>query len=171
MKTIQSKFTMSTITLTILLLITSSCKKDEAAAPTKEQLLTTTKGWVLTAKTIVVTGQTSEADYFALIAACKKDNISIFTTDGKINGDEGATKCSSGDPQKTDAFATWAFNTDKTSLTVTNVGSSSGPTVYTILDLSSTILKISGQETFSTIVSGTTITISGLATNTYTAVK
>jgi hypothetical protein len=152
MKTIKSKITVNLMLMAVLMMAASACKKDEVAGPpTKEQLLATAKGWMLTTKTMLISGQTAETNVFLSMESDQEDNIFLFTGDGKISRDEGAAKSSNPNAlQRFDGYGTWAFNTDKTKLTTTLAGLSISReyaiagTTYTVLELTSTTLKISG---------------------------
>jgi hypothetical protein len=68
---------------------------------------------------------------------CFIDNIITFTSGPEVIVDEGATKCSSSDPQT--FSGTYSLNSDKTQLTVSSGGSSD---VDYIRTLNSTTLKL-----------------------------
>jgi hypothetical protein len=112
-----------------------ACSKSDPA-PTKEQLLTISKGWVRSDYTVTTkTGVLKEK--FSDITPCVQDDVFKFTTDGKGKSTEGATSCS---PPSADTSFTWAFNTDKTKITI---GFTGGSEVYDVKELSATSLKIS----------------------------
>jgi Lipocalin-like domain len=113
----------------------SSCKKDDAAD--NAALLTTGK-WKLIAET------EAGKDTYTAKAACDKDDFISFTSDGKGVSDEGPLKCSASDPQTTPF--TWVFsNTEKTQLVVTQSGF---PLTFTIIELTSSTLKMSFLNPF-----------------------
>jgi len=107
------------------------CSKSSDPVPTKEQLLTTAKGWIRSDYT-VTESDGNVREQFSDLKACEKDDVWFFTSDGKIKATEGATSCS---PPRAEANITWSFNADKTKLTV-------GSEIWDLTDLSSITLKI-----------------------------
>lgn len=95
--------------------LTLSCKKDSdtPAAATKTDLLTA-KNW----KTTDLKVNGVSVFNSGLIDACDKDNLIKFNTNKTAIFDEGATKCSSTDPQTRNG--SWDFTTSETKLKVTN---------------------------------------------------
>src|SRR5687768_4887999 len=85
--------------------IFTACSKDDDAAPSKTEMLTG-KNWKVSAETVSVNNGTPN-DVYASATACEKDNFISFATDGKFTFDEGATKCSSNEPQT--QAGTWSF--------------------------------------------------------------
>ena len=100
------------------MLATASCKKDDDEPEDRTALLVNVN-WRMTslkADPPVIIFGIPISDLYAQFDACDKDDITIFKSDGKVNYDEGATKCDPTDPQTT--TGTWVFNTDKTVITL-----------------------------------------------------
>lgn len=138
----------------------NSCKKDEPAASSSTTTDTKTdllcgKNWMLTACTVnpgidyYGTG-TLLTNLIGTIQPCELNNLINFTTSGSFTIDEGATKCSAGDPQ-TNATGTWAFNSDKSHLLMTETGSSTADD-YTLVSLTATTVQV----TQTSVAGGTT---------------
>lgn len=94
-----------------LALILPSCKKDKKSK-TRTELLTS-GSWHVTAYIVDPAidwdgDGTKESDIYAIMEPCVKDNRTTFTTDGKGQLDEGATRCNSDDPQVTSIV--WSFD-------------------------------------------------------------
>lgn len=135
----------------------NSCKKDEPAASSSTTTDTKTallcgKNWMVTASTV-----NPGIDYYGTgilltnligtVQPCELNNLLNFSTGGSYIVDEGPTKCSAGDPQ-TIATGTWAFNSDKSHLLVTESGSSIADD-YTLVTLNETTVQVT-----QTMVSG-----------------
>jgi hypothetical protein len=159
------------IVVALFAVVAFSCsKKNDPAPATREQLLTTAKGWILTAGTInppiqipgAPSGTPAISDFFGLfLEDCEKDDVFLFTSSGQYRIDEGATKCDPSDQQIKEQ-GTWAFNSAKTVITVTQADG--GSYDINISELSATTLKIT--ESFDP-GTGTTYSL----TLTYAAVK
>ncbi len=144
MKTISLK-TLVVMLGAVALFSTTSCKKDDDATPDKVKILTGGQ-WQLSALAsdpAIDWFGTPVTNVYAQLPACIKDDVTIFKTDGKVNFDEGPSKCSPNDPQTT--TGTWTFNPAQTVLSVTrdgdteswNVSELKGTTfkaVYTIVE-------------------------------------
>ena len=99
-----------TIQLAVLLSVMAgvltfqACKKDEKdTAKTKTELITT-GSWKMTAFTInpavdVDFDGDTETNVFEVLDGCIKDDLTTFKTNGTAEGNEGASKCDSADPQ------------------------------------------------------------------------
>ena len=126
----------SVLMIGLLVLIAFSCKKDKSESNTDKL---TGKWWVNTSMTIdpaINLGGTLITDLWSQIPACTKDDMQKFESGGVFTFDEGATKCSTNDPQTT--TGTWAFNSDETVVSVTTVGANGTETYsYTIVKLDS----------------------------------
>jgi hypothetical protein len=145
----MKSFIAIAIGLTFFGLLTE-CKKDSSSAPvqvttptppSKEELLagTTSKDWKFTK--FVANNQDMTSDM-----ACMTDNVVTYKKDGAYTEDEGATKCDPSSAQT--STGSWSFNTDKTKLTVRDGMSS---TTYSVVSISASELKLSGQEQGMTI--------------------
>ncbi len=134
-----------------------SCKKDDEKDRTA---LLVDKNWRLTAAVIdpalPLPNGTRITNLYAQLDACDRDDITIYLKNGTVNFDEGPTKCNPNAPQTTSG--TWAFNTDKTILSVTQSGVT---TSYTIKELTSKQLIVDYVER----ISGINYTITATFTN------
>lgn len=140
----------------------SACKKDDETS-SKTKLLTGSS-WKMTAFTMEpgfpifdenfnIIGYST--DMFADMDTCEKDDTHKFNTDQSVITDEGATKCDSSDPQKTNG--TWSFNSDETGITITEDGLSE---TVTILELTDKVLKFKSTETYDSVTTTYTLTYS-----------
>jgi hypothetical protein len=149
----MKKFSLLLI-FSALILVAFSCKKDKSESNTDKL---TGKYWIATAITIdpaINLGGTQISDWYAQMDACEKDNLQKFDKNGIYTFDEGASKCDVADPQTT--TGTWAFNTDETVISVTDVD---GTYSYTIIDLSSSTCKFKYSEVFNSITYTFTVTM------------
>ncbi len=138
MKTQKFALLIALFSLSIL----SACKKDDDAKPkSKTDMLASAAGkkWVMTAATFTFKAgsQTQIIDALADVQNCDKDDVSIFFSNKKFEGREGATKCNTNDPDLT-GEGTWTFNSAETQLTVIESGSSD---TYDIKELTNNTLK------------------------------
>jgi len=105
-------------------LILDGCKKKDDDDPTRMELFTN-KNWKTTAWTsdpaINING-VLVTNVYNQLAACVKDDLDRFATNGIYTFDEGASKCNVNDPQT--VSGTWAFNSNQTIVTVTVGGNS-----------------------------------------------
>jgi hypothetical protein len=123
------------------LLTFTSCKKD----PLDTTLLTTGK-WKVTADT------RNGVDQFITSKNCEKDNTWTFETLGFLTIDEGATKCSASDPQ-TYTAGRWSLSgTEQKKLIITEDKSNGYIETLDIIELTSTVLKITATTAGSTVV-------------------
>src|SRR5262252_836322 len=111
------KRTMTTIFILLSAgVLISSCKKSNNN-PTKSKTQLLTQGaWYLT-KYEQKTNNGNWIDNYITIPNCGRDNFTTFQTNGTQIVDEGATKCSAGDPQTNSA--TWAFTDNETRIAIT----------------------------------------------------
>jgi hypothetical protein len=122
---------------------TFACKKNEAVVVVEDYttLLTTGK-WKQISET------TAGVDTYTSKSACVKDNTVTFATTGSCTTDEGATKCSTFDPQT--RTGSWAFvSADKKKVTWVQ---SIVPVTCTISELTTTSLKWQYTDPFSSQV-------------------
>jgi hypothetical protein len=125
----------------------NSCTK-KADDQTKTELLTGV-WWKMTAQTVSpatdMNGDgTLETDLFTSRAACEKDDLIKFNTNGTITNDQ-KTLCT-GQTAKTDG-GTWKWNSDETELTLGPPTGSTDPAwTFKVTELTTTTLK--GTETF-----------------------
>jgi hypothetical protein len=109
-----------------LCLVFSACKKSDNGSNGGSRTSTLTNGkWRMTSSTAVIEYPapigTQNTDVMKSMSSCQTDNLYIFNTDGTGTTDEGATKCSTSDPQ-TFASGTWAFINNESQLKVTDKG-------------------------------------------------
>ncbi len=96
----------------------NSCKKDEVALQeTTHADLLTNGGWVMYMGTS--TFGTTTVDFYALMPACEKDDITFLQTDGKVLKDEGPSKCDPYDPQS-EIIGSWRLVDNGTKLEFTD---------------------------------------------------
>ena len=101
----------------------SACDNDDDDASTPSQTRTqmlTSKTWQISARSQVYTDSAGNSTTDTSLDNCEKDDTYKFTTDNKINFDEGATKCDPDDPQT--GTGTWAFSSNETKLDLTVSG-------------------------------------------------
>lgn len=130
------------------LLVVSACKKD--SEPTKKELLTG-KNWKLTAYTVDPSFPIVDDlgniiytnDFYAQMSDCDTDDLTKYNTDGTAIYDEGPSKCDPAYIQTTPG--TWVFSADESVITI-NFNDS--PASYTILELTSSTLKMKIIESF-----------------------
>lgn len=144
------------VALTVMTIAFTSCQKDKENKPDNAGLLTE-KNWKLSAFTIDPAidwfgNGTLVTNIYAQLPACAKDDLTIFNKNGVVNFDEGASKCDPNDPQTT--TGTWAFNTDKTIISVTTDGSTQS---WKVLELKGDRMMIEYQE----VEDGITYTLTG----------
>jgi hypothetical protein len=153
-----------------LVVATAGCSKknDSTPAPTvsaKTALLTAVK-WRITGITSTTTfmGQTVTGDSYASLPACQRDNFETFSTNLSTTFDEGATKCSSGDPQTKQG--TWSFNAAETELTITDPSQAANSPFRTanaeIVQLTANSMQL--RTSTSQTQAGITVTVSLLTT-------
>lgn len=143
MKTIFSLAKLAALGM-FALLIATGCKKDDKPA-TDQTALLTGGSWQLSAMTVdpaIDWFGTPVTNVFSQLPACFKDDITIFKSNGTVNYDEGASKCSVNDPQTTSG--TWAFNPEQTILSITSDGET---TSWDITSLTSSTFKADYEVT------------------------
>ncbi len=132
----------------------NSCKKDEdttstPTTSTKKSLLID-KNWKQTAWTVNpaynYAGTGAVTNLIGYIAPCELNDITVYTTSNTYTIDEGATKCSAGNPQ-TKESGSWAFNSGETTITRTPSGGAAKE--YSIATLNETTLSLN-----TTLISG-----------------
>ncbi len=130
-----------------LIVLFGSCSKSADPAPTKEQLLSQSKGWIATA-VFVEPAVFGTNDFYSILEKCIQDDIVFFTSAGLYRKEEGATKCRPTDPVVWDE-GTWTFNADKSIITETS--STDGPLDYTVVGLTASELKLSQELTVDSV--------------------
>lgn len=94
----------------------------------------------------VMVNGTDTTDLLALVSDCEKDDIFTFNADNTITKDEGATKCSTSDPQ-TSSDGTWSINGNN----YTGTGSN-GSLTWNIVILDNYTFEISADQTINGVV-------------------
>ncbi len=116
-----------------------SCKKDKD--PTNTDLLCS-KPWILSVSDFnppyPIPGIGAIADYYAILALCRKDDIWNFKANGDYTIEDAANKCDALDPTVLE-FGSWVFNSDETVLT-TSTGYYYNE--YQILELTSNTFQV-----------------------------
>ncbi|MCS6796240.1 MAG: lipocalin family protein [Raineya sp.] len=115
----------------------SGCKKKKQDPSPQERIL---GKWRITAWTI--REGNNVFDLYAIMDACAKDDYWEFRTGGVLAINEGATKCSPSDPQET--TGNYTLSADGKTLTITESGSN---TVFEVVELSSTTMKLKITQT------------------------
>jgi hypothetical protein len=109
-------------------------------------------------------GQTITGDSYAGLATCQRDNFETFSTNLTTTFDEGATKCSSSDPQTKQG--TWSFNTGETQLTIVDPSQAVGSPLRTatadVVQLTANSMQL--RTSTSQTQAGVTVTVSLLTT-------
>ena len=117
-----------------ILVVFSSCDKDETPPKTKTQLLAQGT-WKFKSATV------SGSDVSGLLQTCQKDNLLTFNTNGNGVVSEGATKCDPADPDS-NPF-TWTFASAETIINVSSPLFTNGSTSLTLVSLTDTELVVS----------------------------
>jgi Lipocalin-like domain len=136
----KRSFSIFSILVLSLLIITGCQKNDDPVVKTKTDLLATGT-WKFS---VAMVGST---DVTALLQACQKDNVLTFVAAGSGTVDEGATKCNMADPQ-TNPF-TWNFASSESVLHVSTVLFTGGSSDFTLVTLTETQLVVSQMITVS----------------------
>lgn len=149
------------------------CSKDDSdqskpSGPklTAKETLLVSKNWRITAITGSHTafGQSFESDSYTQLPTCKKDNFIKYNADKTAVGDEGATRCSTNDPQT--ANFTWSFNAAESELTHSGTLNGVASSVKAeVLQLTATTLQVRTTN----VQTQAGITVTSTATTTYTA--
>ena len=127
-----------------LLVVMTSCKKDEETKTDQDYL--TAGNWKVTGMEISpgieVPGFGTVTDFYQYVEACTKDDLLRFNTDGVLIEDEGATKCDADDPQTT-SDGTWTL----VGTTLTISYPNEDPEAATLVSINSSTMVTSVQET------------------------
>jgi hypothetical protein len=131
-----------------------ACKKD-SESKSKTELLTT-GNWHVSAYTVDPAidfdgDGTDETNVYAVMDECIKDDHTTFFANGTAELDEGATKCSSNDPQT--MTLTWTFNQDETQLEVQGIQ-------YLVESLTASQMVLKEIEVISAVTVTHTVTFS-----------
>ena len=160
---IQMKQTFNFLLMLVMVATVLSCKKTEPA-PELTPAQKIVGKYKLTAQVNIANGITR--DVLANSPACSLDDISEFTTDGKFVESEGATSCVFARDTETRPYV---LSTDGKTLTITYITGTGATinTIYTVVELSSSVLKLSFAFTQPDLAGGTTNVISNF---TYTKI-
>ena len=150
---------VTVISLLFFAFVISGCKKDKEAAPgstsyTRTQMLTA-KPWKMTAMTVnpgidMGGGLIITDIYSTFFASCDKDNLYKFSANGTYSFEEGATVCTTGDPQIYET-GTWAFLNNETKMVTTPTTGVADTTTITSISLTtivSTKTETTGGTTY-----------------------
>ena len=114
----MKKFVVFIAALTLISIF--ACKKDENL--TKTDLLCS-QPWILSSSVFSppypIEGFGAIADYYAILAPCRKDDIWNFTNNGDYTIEDATNKCAPNDPTVLE-FGSWIFNSDETVVTTNN---------------------------------------------------
>ena len=145
------------LAFTAVTLLFSACKKDDDGGSGKKSILTSGK-WLITSSSSIVQFPSpignQTVDLLATFPACQQDNLYIFNQDGTGTTDEGATKCSSSDPQQKTA-GSWALINNDTQLTVSDGSGTSVTADIQTLDNTTLMIK---YVTVANGITSTTVT-------------
>lgn len=112
------------------------CSKNNSSttppAPSANTILLTQKDWLRTKYEYKQASATTWIDGTSSIPACKMDDHVVFRTDGTYEDNEGATRCSAGDPFIVES-GTWKFAQNETMVILTPAGSTSKDAFVEIL--------------------------------------
>lgn len=145
-------YTLLAVLFSAVLFIGGCKKKDD---PSLRDIMLGSK-WKLTAATIdpplTIAGSPVSNIYTqeAIIPSCRRDDITIFTSDGKYTIEEGATRCSPTDPTINES-GDWTISSDAKSVRLVPTGQAA--TNYTVISASSGELKLSAPAS----VTGSTV--------------
>ncbi len=147
------KKTLSFLLMLVMVATVFSCKKKDPELTPAQKIVGKYKN---TASTSTISGvTTNDLDGRP---ACQADDISEFTSDGKLLFSEGATSCTP--PNTFAGTGTYILSADGKSITITFTdGSSSDTQVYTVQELTGAILKLSTSFTFAGITATSNITL------------
>lgn len=144
------------VALAVLSITFVSCEKDKDNKPDNAGLLTE-KNWKISAATIDPAidwfgNGTLVTNLYAQWDPCSKDDLVIFSKNGTVKFDEGLTKCFPNDPQTVTGL--WAFNTDKTVISITQDGDTES---WEVVELTKDKMIVEYKE----VNEGITYTITG----------
>lgn len=140
MRKITTSFTAFLFAM-ILISANVGCKKDKDEEKSKTELLTSGQ-WKISAMTLTPGSDWDmdgdiDTDLYSLLDACDKDDYLVFSTNGSVEYNEGATKCDQDDPQS--ESDSWSFTDNETKINLDG-------DIYTIDELTSSRFRISLTE-------------------------
>lgn len=113
----MKKLLCSSTTILIILFFAACSKKDSNNKPPTKIDFLTTGNWKLTAVMADEDGDgTYETNSFAEFESCYTDNTLTFKTNGKLQLDEGTSKCAASDPQSMETD--WQLTNNETTLVI-----------------------------------------------------
>ena len=140
----KNKWFISSIFIVAFLWAGMSCNKDDQNVQlpvTRAQLLA--RSWIQTDLLATPPGGTQTSVFNTVLTACQRDNIWNFKSDGTYTVTEGATKCNTTDPDIATS-GTWQLTESDTKIIIDDV--STAPQTFTITELTSSSLKITGTQ-------------------------
>ena len=114
-----------TLSLFAVILLATGCSKS-ADSPSGAKAILTSGKWQITGGTVALSYPgipTQTEDIHDVLPSCILDNYSIFKPDGTGVSDEGATKCSPGDPQVKEGNGNWKLLDNDTRLLISDPAS------------------------------------------------
>jgi hypothetical protein len=114
----QTKIFFPLCVSALLMVATNSCKKeDNVESPLSKTDILTTGQWKVSAFIMDTDGDgKTDTDLYTLYQPCEKDNYRVFQKDGRMEVNEGPTKCFGGSPQS-ETFP-WSFANNETEIIV-----------------------------------------------------
>ena len=143
------KTTISLLALSFFIVVSSCSKDDDDQGASKAQLIA--RNWRQTDLLAAQAGLPPVSIFDTFFEPCNKDDIWQFKSDGTYTVVEGASKCSSTDPD-TVTTGTWQL-TDNDNKIIIDDASEPAQTLN-IVELTNTSFKLSGTET----INGTVVT-------------
>jgi hypothetical protein len=140
-----------------LLLIVSSCSKNDEPSATKAQMIA--RNWKQTDLLASQAGTPAVSIFDTFFEPCNKDDIWQFKADGTYIVVEGASKCDAADPD-TVSTGTWQLTDNDTKIIIDDAGEPAQ--TLNIVELTNTSFKLSGTETISNVVVTATIVFTAL---------
>jgi Lipocalin-like domain len=140
-----------------LLVILSSCSKNDEPSATKSQMIA--RNWKQTDLLASQAGTPAVSVFDTFFEPCNKDDIWQFKSDGTYTVVEGATKCDAADPD-TITTGTWQLTDNDTRIIIDDA--SEPAQTLNIVELTNTSFKLSGTETISGVVVTATIVFTAL---------
>lgn len=136
---------MKKIALLLLIVISASCKKEEATPKTPIELLTNNseKSWKLAEGFIQLTDE-SQLSIIGSRPTCETDNLLVLKGDNTYDLTEGATKCNIDDPNEIVQGANWNISADGKTLSVDRF-------VFLIFEINNAVFNITeiDEQSFS----------------------
>jgi hypothetical protein len=143
------KTILSVLVLVLFLVISSCSKDDDKQGATKAQLIA--RNWKQTDLLAAQAGLPPVSIFDTFFDPCNKDDIWQFKSDGTYSVVEGASKCTSTDPD-TVTTGTWQLTDNDTKIIIDDA--SEPAQTLNIVELTNTSFKLSGTET----INGTVVT-------------